>query len=48
MVDALLGDRAALGRQQRQGDGKQVWLAAKAVTVHPVSNQAHQVNLRDQ
>lgn len=47
MVDALLGDSAALGRHERQGDGQQVWFTAQAVAVHPVSNQAHQVNLRE-
>lgn len=48
LVDALLGDSAALGREERQGDGQQVRLAAQAVAVHPVSNQTHQVNLREQ
>lgn len=47
LVDALLGDRAALGRQERQRDGQQIRFAAQAVTEHPVSNQAHQVNLWD-
>lgn len=48
LVDALLGDHAVVGGQQRQSNGQQVWFTAQTVAEHPAGYQAHEVDLRDQ